>query len=94
MMQSAGTRKQARSPRRSVEELQKALNPIAIFVRQRRKMLGYTQEELAERTGTSLGFIKALELGKNSVRVDKVNQVLSLFGARLEPQKAPHEDES
>ena len=83
-----------RASRRTLEEIQNSLNPIAVFVRERRKKLKYTQEELAERTGTSLGFVKSLELGKNSVRVDKVNQVLALFGARLEPCNAPRDEDS
>ncbi len=94
MARLAGFQKAKRLPRRTVSEMRKTLNPIAIFVRDRRKLLGYTQEELAERSGTSLGFVKALELGKNSVRVDKVNEVLALFGARLEPINAPREGES
>jgi y4mF family transcriptional regulator len=94
MARLAGFQKAKRLLRRTVSEMRKTLNPIAIFVRDRRKLLGYTQEELAERSGTSLGFVKALELGKNSVRVDKVNEVLALFGARLEPINAPREGES
>jgi y4mF family transcriptional regulator len=91
MVDNLTAKNMPRAARRTVDELRKTLNPIAIFVRERRKRLGYTQEELAERSGTSLGFIKALELGKNSVRVDKVNQLLALFGARLEPVNAPRE---
>jgi hypothetical protein len=75
-----------RARRRTATELRQSLNPIALFVRERRKKLGYSQE-------VSLGFLKALELGKQSVRMDKVNQVLALFGARLEPHDAPRDDE-
>ncbi|MEY3901341.1 MAG: hypothetical protein RL189_647 [Pseudomonadota bacterium] len=82
-----------RARRRTATELRQSLNPIALFVRERRKKLGYSQEELSERCGVSLGFLKALELGKQSVRMDKVNQVLALFGARLEPHDAPRDDE-
>ncbi len=80
--------KPKRAPRRTLEELQKSqpVDSISIFVRERRKKLGYTQEELADRTGTSLNFIKSLELGKKTVRLDKVNQVLALFGAHLAPK--------
>jgi y4mF family transcriptional regulator len=59
--------------------------PIATFVRERRRLLGYTQPELAERTGTGLRFVRELERGKPSLRVDKVNQVLAFFGAELVP---------
>jgi y4mF family transcriptional regulator len=85
--------KQTRAARRTTKELEKILDPIAIFVRDRRKKLGYTQEELAERTGTSVGFVKSLELGKRTVRLDKVNQILALFGARLEPCSAPRDED-
>ena len=87
------TQKKLKAARRTLKELEKALDPIAIFVRDRRKKLGYTQEELAERTGTSIGFVKSLELGKRTVRVDKVNQVLALFGFRLEPCSAPRNED-
>lgn len=74
-----------RRKRRSESELEGEVGPVAVFVRERRKKLGYTQEELARRTGTSLNFIKSVELGKASVRMDKVNQVLDFFGAVLMP---------
>jgi y4mF family transcriptional regulator len=83
-----------RAKRRTTDELQPSLNPIALYVRERRKKLGYSQEEFSERCGVSLGFLKALELGKQSVRMDKVNQVLALFGARLEPHDVPRNGEA
>ena len=86
-MTTAFTDKPKRAARRTIEEMKltNAIDSTAIFIRERRKKLGYTQEELANRTGTSLNFIKSIELGKKSVRMDKVNQVLALFGAHLEP---------
>jgi len=62
--------------------------PLAAFVRERRRALGYTQPELAERTGTGVRFVRELERGKASLRMDKVNQVLAFFGARLVPAPA------
>ncbi|MCW3789397.1 helix-turn-helix transcriptional regulator, partial [Plebeiibacterium sediminum] len=50
------------------------------FVKQRRKQLGLTQQDLAERAGVGLRFIRDLEQGKPSLRMDKVNEVLALFG--------------
>jgi y4mF family transcriptional regulator len=85
--------KEPRSKRRTTQELRESLGPISIFVRERRKKLGYSQEELASRTGLSLGFLKSLELGKQTVRLDKVNQILAFFGARLEPCDAPREND-
>jgi len=56
---------------------------IAEFVRQKRKQLGLTQPELAERSGVGLRFVRELEQGKDTVRLDKVNQVLALFGSEI-----------
>jgi y4mF family transcriptional regulator len=80
-----------RSPRRTNEELNQphVIGSLGIFVRERRHNLGYTQEVLAERTGTSLNFVKSVEMGKKTLRLDKVNQVLALFGASLEPTTKP-----
>lgn len=55
------------------------------FIKERRKTLGLTQFELADRAGVGLRFIRDLEQGKQTLRMDKVNQVLALFGQRLEP---------
>ena len=44
-----------------------------------------TQPELAAKAGVGLRFIRDLEQGKKTVRMDKVNQVLYLFGAELGP---------
>jgi y4mF family transcriptional regulator len=55
------------------------------FVKNRRKLLGLTQEELAEKAGVGLRFIRDLEQGKESLRLDKVNQVLQLFGHEMIP---------
>ena len=55
------------------------------FVKKRRKQLGLTQQDLAERAGVGLRFIRDLEQGKESLRMDKVNEVLALFGHELVP---------
>jgi y4mF family transcriptional regulator len=60
-------------------------NHIAHFVKYNRNKLGLTQEELAKKAGTGLRFIRELEQGKGSLRMDKVNQVLALFGSQLLP---------
>ncbi|MBI2439797.1 MAG: helix-turn-helix transcriptional regulator [Lentisphaerae bacterium] len=49
-----------------------------------RKQAGLTQAQMAQRSGVGLRFIRDLEQGKPTVRVDKVNQVLALFGYRVE----------
>lgn len=53
------------------------------FVKQMRKQFGLTQVECARKVGVGLMFLRDLEQGKKSLRMDKVNQVLQLFGARL-----------
>ncbi len=53
---------------------------LATFVKTRRKAVKLTQQELAEKAGVGLRFVRELEQGKPSLRLDKVNQVLQLFG--------------
>jgi y4mF family transcriptional regulator len=56
---------------------------IAVFIKEKRKQLKLTQPELAERAGVGLRFVRELEQGKQTVRLDKVNQVLALFGTEV-----------
>lgn len=60
-------------------------DPLIQFVKERRRSLGLTQKDLADRAGVGLRFVRDLEQGKASLRLDKVNQVLVLFGHRMEP---------
>lgn len=60
-------------------------NYITNFVKYNRNKLRMTQEELAEKAGVGLRFIRELEQGKETLRMDKVNQVLALFGYRAIP---------
>ncbi len=55
------------------------------FVKSQRQALRFTQRELADRAGLGLRFIRELEQGKETLRLDKVNQVLALFGHRMAP---------
>ncbi|MCK4524277.1 helix-turn-helix transcriptional regulator [candidate division WOR-3 bacterium] len=52
--------------------------------KQLRKQGNLTQVELAKRSGVGLRFIRDVEQGKKTMRMDKVNQVLKLFGYHLE----------
>ena len=61
------------------------MNNIAEFIKQKRKEAGLTQEEFAIRSGLGLRFIRELEQGKETVRMDKVNQALSMFGMKAVP---------
>jgi len=53
---------------------------LADFVKNKRKWVKLTQPELAEKAGVGLRFIHEMEQGKETLRLDKVNQVLQLFG--------------
>ena len=55
-------------------------NPISLLVKEKRKKLGLTQVELAKRAGVGLRFIRELEQGKETLQINKINQVLFLFG--------------
>ena len=55
------------------------------FVKKQRKIHGLTQMELARKAGVGLRFVRDLEQGKATLRMDKVNQVLYLFGKTLGP---------
>jgi y4mF family transcriptional regulator len=59
------------------------LNLISIHVKTKRKQNKLTQPELALKAGVGLRFVRDLEQGKNSLRMDKVNDVLRLFGETL-----------
>lgn len=55
------------------------------FVKRKRSSLKLTQPELAEKAGVGLRFLRELEQGKETLRLDKVNQVLQLFGHEVGP---------
>ena len=59
---------------------------LSEFVKARRKQLGLTQEEFAEKTGVALTVIRKIEQGKNNLSLSKVNQVLIMFGHELAPK--------
>ena len=59
------------------------LNPLSVHIKTKRKQNKLTQPELALKAGVGLRFVRDLEQGKNSLRMDKVNDVLRLFGETL-----------
>lgn len=61
------------------------MNFISDFVRNKRKSLGLTQIEFAERTGVALTVVRKIEQGKENLSLSKVNQVLIMFGHKLGP---------
>ena len=68
------------------------MNVIAKFVKDNRKKLGLTQEEFATRAGLGLRFVRDLEQGKKTLRLDKVNQVLAMFGMEAIPGRIKHDE--
>lgn len=56
---------------------------LSEYVKQMRKQYNLTQMELSEKSGVGLRFVRELERGKQSLRLDKVNQILNLFGAEV-----------
>ncbi len=65
--------------------MKKTIYPLQTFVKERRGKLKLTQEQLAAKSGVGLRFIRDLEQGKTTLRMDKVNQVLNMFGHELGP---------
>lgn len=61
------------------------MNKIAEFIKTNRKEAGLTQEEFAIRSGLGLRFVRELEQGKGTVRMDKVNEALAMFGMEAVP---------
>jgi y4mF family transcriptional regulator len=64
-----------------------AKNKLSEFVKLKRKKLKLTQTELAEKAGVGLRLLREIEQGKKTMRMDKANQVLALFGYELAPEK-------
>ena len=58
---------------------------LASFLKEKRRLANLTQTDLAIKAGVGLRFIRELEQGKTTLRMDKVNQVLKLFGHELGP---------
>lgn len=65
---------------------------LSEFLKEKRKSAKLTQPELASKAGVGLRFIRELEQGKNTLRIDKVNQVLILFGHELAPSPVNREE--
>lgn len=68
---------------RKIDENEK--NPIAEYIKSERRAANLTQEEFALRSGLGLKFVRDLEQGKKTVRMDKVNQALNMFGMEAVP---------
>ncbi len=67
------------------------MGSLGADIRARRRSLGLNQHDLAELSGTSERFIRDLEHGKSSVRLDKLTAVLSVLGLQLRAEARTHE---
>lgn len=67
------------------------MNPIAKFIKENRKAAGLTQEEFAIRSGLGLRFVRELEQGKETLRMDKVNTALAMFDMQAVPGRKDDE---
>lgn len=66
------------------------MSELADFVKTKRKQIGLSQEEFAEKAGVALTVIRKIEQGKENLSMSKVNQVLHLFGHVLGPVNESH----
>lgn len=66
---------------------------LSQYVKAMRKQYGLTQYDLSAKSGVGLRFVRDLEQGKKTLRMDKVNCVLSLFGSELGVVHQNREDE-
>lgn len=69
------------------------MNKTADFIKTGRRAAGLTQEEFAARSGLGLRFVRELEQGKETVRMDKVNVALGMFGMEAVPGKTERKDD-
>ncbi|AYB35182.1 helix-turn-helix domain-containing protein [Chryseolinea soli] len=58
---------------------------LATFVKEKRKNADLTQSEFAERAGVALTVVRKIEQGDLRLNLEKVNQVLKMFGHELAP---------
>lgn len=66
---------------------------LSKYVKDMRKQYNLTQVELSEKSGVGLRFVRELEQGKQTLRLDKVNQILNLFGNEVGAVSISKEDE-
>ena len=59
------------------------MNNLSITVKMLRKQYNLTQEELSLKSGVGLRFVRDLEQGKDTLRLDKVNQLLDFFNYEM-----------
>ena len=62
------------------------MNMLSATVKSLRKQFNMTQEELSLKSGVGLRFVRDLEQGKSTLRLDKVHQLLEFFTYEMGPQ--------
>lgn len=67
-------------------------NNLSTYVKEMRRQFGLTQVDLAAKSGVGIRFLRELEQGKETLRLDKVNQVLMLFGHEVGPVPIKREE--
>jgi y4mF family transcriptional regulator len=67
---------------------------LSLFVKEKRKQTRMNQEDLSFAAGVGLRFVRELEQGKSTLRMDKVNQILNLFGHELGPVEMKRDEKS
>ncbi len=66
---------------------------LSKYVKEMRKRYGLTQVDLSEKSGVGLRFVRELEQGKPTLRLDKVNKILELFGSEVGAVPMPKPEE-
>lgn len=56
---------------------------LSVFVKAMRKQYNLTQVDLSEKSGVGLRFVRELEQGKQTIRLDKASQIQNLFGYEI-----------
>jgi y4mF family transcriptional regulator len=69
------------------------MTTLAKIIKEKRKATRLTQKDLALKSGLGLRLVREIEQGKTSMRMDKVNQLLDLFGMELIPAPKIRDDE-
>lgn len=59
------------------------MNNLSDTVKMLRKQYNMTQEDLSLKSGVGLRFVRDLEQGKETLRLDKVNQLLDFFNYEM-----------
>jgi len=70
------------------------MTTLSATVKAFRKEYNLTQEDLSQKSGVGLRFVRELEQGKPTLRLDKINQVLELFGMEMGPIRQKRENEA